>query len=235
MAKWLECWGTYAKTGPYNNVAMGGSPNNTIHGLNLLQAKSKSYGQGVLFENINNQIKVTISLIGYSVNEHLQALLNQHYVSGNFTYDWFLDVYVSENNQQSWQVVENNIKIASHSSSQNLAYANGWEQSNVKFAKVFNLPNNFTHVKIEVRGEQAGQRHQNIYKREQVIQDFKPWAIRKANIFKSLNVSSGFFKIRKSYNWIDKSKNFESDLGKNQGASRIRKDNKWKAQNKIGQ
>ena len=235
MANWLECWGTYAKTGPYNNVAMGGSPATYIHGINLTQAKEAGHGRGILFENVNNQIKVVISLVGYAVNQNMQAILNNHYISGNFTYDWFLDVYVSTDNQQSWQVIENNVKIASHNSSQNLAYASDWVKSTIYVEKNYTLPNDFTHFKIEVRGDQPAQRHQNIYTREQVIQDFKPWAIRKSNIFKSLNVSSGFFKIRKSNNWLDKSKNSESDLGKNQGASRIRKNNEWKAQNKIGQ
>lgn len=36
---WLEAWGTYAKSGPYNNVTMGGSPNGSMYGLNLTSAK----------------------------------------------------------------------------------------------------------------------------------------------------------------------------------------------------
>lgn len=232
---WYECWGTYAKTGPYNNVAMTGSPENRSLALDLSQAKNAGYGKGIEFVSENNQIKIHVNLIGTSVSDTMQAILNQGYVSGNWTYDWYADTYVSTNGGASYQVLENNILVARHGSTQALAYKGGWEQSHIDWVKSFTLPTNFTHFKIEVRGDEPAQRHQNIYTREQIITTVKPWAIRKSGVFQSLNRASGFFRIRKNGTWQEKSETENSSIGQtNQGTSRIRKNGTWLGQNKIG-
>lgn len=62
----------------------------------------------------------------------------------------------------------------------------------------------------------------------------KPWAIRKAGTFKSLNRSSGFFK-RRSGSWQDKSAQPYNAINKEGSAShKIRKSGKWLGQGKIG-
>lgn len=64
----------------------------------------------------------------------------------------------------------------------------------------------------------------------------KPWAVRKSGVFKTLNVPSGWFRIRQHNNWNDASYNENSDVGAvNKGHSRIRKSGSWKGQNKFGQ
>lgn len=68
------------------------------------------------------------------------------------------------------------------------------------------------------------------------IKYIKPWAIRKSGRFKTLDRPSGFFRIRKSGSWVDKSRHLETDVGKeNQGTSRIRKSGKWLGQNRVGE
>lgn len=63
----------------------------------------------------------------------------------------------------------------------------------------------------------------------------KPWAIRKSSVFKSLNRTTGFTRIRKSNNWTDKSEEQYSDINsENRGTSRIRRNSKWLGQNRIG-
>lgn len=232
----IECWGTYAATGPYNNVVMIGSPSATFKGLNLSQAKSAGYGKGIEFSyNSNdNTLKTHINLIGYASDTKMNYLSNQHYVSGNFTYDWYCDYYYSVDNGNSYVKIKSEL-VASHASTQGLAYVDDWVKSHINHATILSLPQNFTHVKIEVRGDEPAQRHQNIYTREVIITDFKPWAIRKLNTFKSLDRDSGFFKIRKSGNYVDKSKMQQSDTNQeNKGTARIRKSGKWVGQIKIG-
>lgn len=64
---------------------------------------------------------------------------------------------------------------------------------------------------------------------------FKPWAVRKAGIFKSLNRPSGFFK-RRITTWQDKSEQNQTLAGKEGSAShKVRQGGKWLGQGKIGQ
>lgn len=236
MANWNECWGTYAATGPYNNVVMGGSPAGSMYGLDLGPAKGAGYGNGIRFtyNSDTNVVKVEINLIGYSCDSNFQCIPNQHYVQGNFTYDWYCDFYYSTDGGHNYQSIKTEL-VARHNSDQTLAYSGNWGLSNVNYSTNLQLPANFTHVKIEVRGDEPAQRHQNIYTREIVISTFKPWAIRKSGDFKTLDVASGFFKIRKSNNWNNKSEMSLSDVNKaNAGPARVRKNGTWKGQGKLG-
>lgn len=64
---------------------------------------------------------------------------------------------------------------------------------------------------------------------------FKPWAIRKAGIFKTLSRPSGFFKRRNS-TWQDKSEQVQTLVGKEGSAPhKVRRGGKWLGQGKIGQ
>ena len=63
----------------------------------------------------------------------------------------------------------------------------------------------------------------------------KPWAIRKAGVFKTLNSQSGFFKQRKD-GWKDVSGQPTNAVGKSVSAPhRIRKSGQWLGQGQIGQ
>ena len=64
---------------------------------------------------------------------------------------------------------------------------------------------------------------------------FKPWAIRKAGIFKTLSRPSGFFK-RRITTWQDKSEQIQTLVGKEGSAThKVRQGGKWLGQGKIGQ
>lgn len=64
---------------------------------------------------------------------------------------------------------------------------------------------------------------------------FKPWAVRKAGIFKTLSRPSGFFK-RRITTWQDKSEQVQTLVGKEGSAShKLRQGGKWLGQGKIGQ
>ena len=65
--------------------------------------------------------------------------------------------------------------------------------------------------------------------------DIKPWSIRKSGTFKTLNVPSGIFQIRKGGSWVNKSKMPVTAVNvTNQGTSRIRNSGNWRGQNKFG-
>ena len=64
---------------------------------------------------------------------------------------------------------------------------------------------------------------------------FKPWAIRKSGVWKSLDNPTGRFSIRSKGQWIDKSEDSLADVGKvSKGHNRIRKNNQFKQQGKLG-
>lgn len=245
MGQWQTAWGTYSKTGPYNNVAMGGTPSGSLHGLNFSEIHKQDYGKGIYFESLNSdgtRVKVKLDLVGYSVSDSLQYIPNQKYVQGNFTYDWYADFYYSTDGGKTYTKITT-LKVADHASTQTLYQKQGWQESVIRGAWNIKLPSKFTHLKIEVRGDEPAQRHQNVYSREFVIpppppppppSKFKPWAIRKGSAFKSLETHNGWFKVRKG-GWVDKSQQNLTAVGKeNQGSSRIRKGGKWLGQNKIG-
>jgi len=106
---------------------------------------------GFKFNSLNDagtSVNIELSLVGYGSDANGKAILNQKYVQGNWTYDWYVDVYYSTDNQASWATAEQNILVAKHASTQALAYTGNWSSSTIKWNKTFNLPNNFTHLKI---------------------------------------------------------------------------------------
>ena len=79
-------------------------------------------------------------------------------------------MYASTDGGNNYSVVQKDILLAKHADTQKLAYEPNWHLSTIKWNKTFtNLPANFTHLKVEVRGSNPGDRHQNVYTREQII------------------------------------------------------------------
>lgn len=189
MAKvFQEAWGTYSRSGAPSNVAMVGSPNNSALGLDLTKAKQAGYGTGISFESHNNEgtdVTLDVNLIGMVSNS---ANGRPTYGgSGNYTapdglagyasgwdYGWWVTVQYSTNNQASWTTIVNNTKVANHATPMNLAYQEqsgrkSWREANIRWNRRLNLPNNFTHLKFEVYGDDVAERHQNIFSRIQVV------------------------------------------------------------------
>lgn len=235
---WNTFWGAYDNTGPFSNVVLGGDPSATgPFGIPLTDAHNAGFGQGIEFtDNGNYGVTFKLNLVGYAVNDSQQYVPNLHYVPYGGTYDYILIVSTSNNNQASWNQIFN-AKIFSHPGGANLCYGANWHEiaQSSQWSGFFQLPTDTTHVKIELRGEDATLPHENIYSIQQIIPEFKPWAIRKAKQWNSLNRPSGFFHIRKSGQWEDKSIMSGSETGQvNQGTSRIRKNNNWVGQGKVG-
>lgn len=226
---WYYMYGSYRATGNYNNVAMGGSPNTReFSGFNFTEAHAQGYGKGIeFFQNSDTEIGINLSLIAWAINPYSSPLYGQSYVRFNGTYKWFLDIWYKNPKEPTWQVITQGILVANHQSNQNLAYANNWQYSTINYTHTFSIPSDWSEIKFEVRGEEPGNRYQRTFYKQGITftQKAKPWAIRKGGLFKSLNRESGFFKIRKGGQWIDKLA-IENN--------KIRKSNTWENQNNIG-
>lgn len=299
---WYEAWGTWKRDpGVPSDVMMVGGPGNSHRGLPMGQAHQSGRGRGIQFTASGTSVKVDYSLVGAT---SLNAMWTGHhtgylgpgfsiYASG-WDYGWVVTIEVSTDGGNSYRTIVNEVRVATHYTPQGLAYNPGssaikpWTSAIIEWSTTVNLPDNFTHLRTEIKGTEPAQRNWNIYTREQIIpkpelttkwvnngkdlaptvvdfefhgpKDFepeykyggatetedtrthnyirwiKPWAIRKSGIFKTLDRRSGFFRIRKSGSWADKSRHLETDVGKeNQGVARIRKSGKWLGQNRIGE
>lgn len=94
---------------------------------------------------------------------------------------------------------------------------------------------NITWLKITIYGDDTFPLAYSYIQFKDIIDDYRPMAIRKNGAWKSLDNIGGFWQIRKSGKWIDVPKTSFSDDGKpNKSANQIRKSRTWKAQSKIG-
>ena len=238
---WYAGYGGYNNTGPYNNVLLVGSPTNSLPGLtnvNLTAARAEGYAQGIGFESEDGSttVNVHVNLAGVSVTDQGQLLYNQKYVPWGGRYEYYVKLSYSTDGGNTYIQYYLN-KDVSHSDTGSLLYTSGWQTQTFKRTYTVNLPENFTHLKFEIYGEDATFPYANIFTRKQVIviTDIKPWAIRKSGVFKTLNVPSGKFQIRKGGAWIDKSLTPITSVDViNQGTSRVRKSGNWRGQNKFG-
>lgn len=171
--QWQEAWGTFQRNGAPFDVAMGGSPRGTVQGIDLSEAHRNGFGQGIGFTSRNNEgtiVDIQLNLLGYTYQNGGRGSLGGYYVQYGGTYDWYFDVYASIDGGNNYGVIQKDILIAKHADTQNLAYGPNWHLSTIKWSKTFNnLPSNFTHLKVEVRGGNPGDRHQNVYTREQIV------------------------------------------------------------------
>lgn len=251
---WQEAWGTYANSGAPLDVGFVGGPSTSVLGFDLTKAKQAGYGWGINFNPLVNdgtKVRVDINLIGIPLkNGRWSGNTGAGYASPNggitasgWTYKWFVDFYYSTDNGRTYKPIQTDIEVASHDTPMALAYneqtgISHWTNAHIKTAYNLTVPSNMTHIKVEVRGEDPAQRHQNIYGREIIIPPIitlKPWAIRKSGQFKTLHRQTGRFQVRKSGRWGERSSVVATDVGKpNVGTSRLRRNRQFVCQNKIG-
>lgn len=228
--------GAYNNTGPYANVVLGGNPGDTADfGIPLATAHAKGYGYGINFEdNGNYNVTIQLNLIGYGVSDSGQYTGNGRYVIWGGRYNYILIVSVSNNGGASYRDIFNQI-IFSHDDHWTLSYMSGWETTaaNSQWSKSMQIPSDTTHVRVELKGEDATFPYANIYEIEKIIVKYRPWAVRKGGTFKSLNNPTGWLKIRKSGKWKEVETMSEANQA-NKGTSRIRKSGTWVGQDKIG-
>ncbi len=234
---WQNFHGAYDNSGPYANVVLGGNPgNNADFGFPLATAHSKGYGKGINFSDDGNYgVTFTLDLVGYGVTDVGTYIGNGKYVQYGGKYNYILIISVSNNNKSSWREIYNQV-IFSHADTWPLAYSSGWETvaQNSQWSGKLQLPTDTTHVKVELRGEDATLPYENIYSIQQVIPEFRPWAVRKGGKFLTCNRNTGFTRIRKNGSWQDINK--MTEVGQtNKGTSRIRHSNNWVGQKKVGE
>lgn len=238
---WLDFWGAYMHTGYYNNVALVGSPNDVLgrFNANLTQAHQNGYGYGIQFsQNDNGTIHVDINLVGISVGSSGQAVYGQHYVQYGGRYNYKLTIWTSNNNQSSWNTVYSGW-VFSHGDTWYLAYAGNWTQTAQcsQWSGNINIADDTTHVMVNLTGEQPVYDMSVVYTIDQVITEYRPWAVRKNGKFLSCNRKTGFTRIRKKENdtlmWTDIEKMTEGGQT-NKGTSRIRHTD-WKGQKRVGE
>ena len=202
---WQNFHGAYDNTGPYANVVLGGNPGDTAD-FGFPLAIAHSKGYGK----------------GINFSD-----------DGNYGVTFTLDL-VGYGVTDAGQYTGNG-KYVQYGG--RLAYSSGWETvaQNSQWSGKLQLPTDTTHVKVELRGEDATFPYENIYSIQQVIPDFRPWAVRKGGIFYSLDRATGWFKKRVKDSWVTIGKYSADKANKeNQGSSRIRKNGKWVGQGKIG-
>lgn len=250
--RWNVAWGTYANSGAPFDVGMVGGDDEVLGFPTNKAVQESGHGRGIRFTSLNNEgtkVKIELSLIGISLkNGEWVASNSAGYASPNgiigtgWSYKWLVDISYSIDGGKTYKNLEDNILVATHLTPMALAFNNqsniqSWKEANIEWVGYINLPPNFTHLRFEVKGEEPAQRHQNIYTREIVIPPtFKAWCIRKQDKFLTLDRGSGFFKIRNSGNWVDKSINLVSTIRQeNKGNHRIRKQGEWLGQNRIGE
>lgn len=234
---WLDFWGGYLHDGPYNNVVLLGSPNGTgPFSSNLNQAHNAGYGYGINFsQNDNGSVHTKINLVGFALDSNGSVLYGQHYVRFGGTYNYILNIQTSNDNQKSWKTIFNR-QIFSHGDSWNLCYGSYWTDvaQHSQYQCDINIEENATHVKVCLTGERPTDKMSVIYTIEQVIQDYRPWAVRKGGKFLTCNRNTGFTRIRKNGSWQDIKKMTECGQT-NKGTSRIRHSNNWVGQKKVGE
>lgn len=255
---WQESWGTWKKDPNVpRDVMMVGSPNGRARGLDLTKAHNAGLGYGIGFTSNNNagtSVKVEYNLVGVA-SLNAQASIPSSSLSGyvspgggifnsGWGYEWYTQIDISTDNQRSWKTILGSTKVATHYTPQALAYTEGrgslkgWKQAVIRWSITLSLPSNFTHLRIEVRGDNPAQRMYNIFERRIIIPppaDFRPWATRKSGKFKSHELAKGWFKIRQSGIWKDISLMSIADKNvANKGKHRIRKGSVWKGQSQIG-
>ena len=92
---WYAGYGGYNNTGPYYNVLLVGSPDNSLPGLNnvdLTSARAEGYAQGIGFESEDGStnVKVHVNLAGVAVTDQGRLVYNQYYVQFGGRYNYFV-------------------------------------------------------------------------------------------------------------------------------------------------
>lgn len=251
---WYNAIGTYSRTGPFRDVALVGGHDN-VNGFDTSVAIQNGGGKGIQFTPLNDEatnLKVELSLVAVGFDNGNYTSDVDGYVgsdgtvySGGHDYSWLVQYEYSTDGGNNYKVINEWTKIATHSTPQALAYKSeaglkDWKNTIVNYnVTLTNLPSDFTHVRVEVRGDEPAERYKNVYTRQQIVKpkpNIKPWAIRKSGVFETHNRPSGYMKIRKSGTFVDKSEILESDVNQpNKGSSRVRKSGSFVGQNKIGQ
>ena len=202
---WLDFWGAYMHTGIYGNVVLIGSPNNTVSkfGADLTTAHNNGVGYGIEFtQNDDGRVHVHINLVAMATDQSGNVQTGgRHYVQYGGNYNYKLTIWTSNNNQASWNTVYSGW-VFSHPDTWYLAYSGNWLQTSQssQWEGDVSIASDTTHVMVNLTGENPAYDMSVVYTIDQVITEFRPWAVRKSQRWLSCNRKTGFTQIRK---WID--------------------------------
>lgn len=259
MSEWTKFYnfyGGFAKTGTAQDVALiGGEAKPYPFGVNLERANKSGFAKGIRFKNTDRVVTMECSLAPIVLNfQTAKPIYNKTYVNYGGKYDWFLEIATStdpnaKSDDSKYKVIQNE-KVLTHNwylpflykedGQGGLTWRNGCKSSS--FTKTFTVADDVKWVRFTLSG--ANPKYpKNIYlKIEQIIlppvkpQKFRPFAIRKGQIFKTLDTESGFLKIRKNGNFQDiELMKFTDTNNVNSGSCRIRKGGNFVGQGKIGE
>lgn len=236
---YLDVFGGAVGTGTIRDVYFVGGPSRSIQGFDLSEPKAEGHGRGIGFEVNGTNVNIQASLVGMVVNtNNLYASDWHEYYPYNGLYEWYLTIYYSTSGAGGpWQTAVNRKLMAQHQGSPPAGLGRRWRETFIEYSTSTTIPENATHIKVSVfERDRTNFSRDPIFPIEMIKpKDIKPWAIRKSGSFKTFNRPSGWFKIRKSRAWSDKSLQKEADINQvNKGVHRIRKGGSWKGQNKLG-
>lgn len=243
--KYYTFYGGYSESGGNNNVVLGGDPSTSLQkfNLNMTNIHAQGYGQGIGFDNEENLVYFNLNLVPFAVADNVafidgkqRYIGNGHLVDTDYTYKWFLKISIKNANEQEYKTISTE-NVFIHKGHEPMYNTTGWETtaSKSQHEGTFTIVDETTNIRFELYGEEVFSPFQITFTREQIIRTFKPWAIRKSNIWKTLNRPSGYTKIRKSNNWQKVKEDEIKKIGQaNQGHNRIRKNGVFIQQNKKG-
>lgn len=258
---WKPIFGGYNHTAGFHDVVVAGSPEGSILGMGLAQAHAEGYGKGVGFSVIQEatggsyDVVINLNLVSMSVDANNNwdgedGVHFQYQPGQDYMYKYVLRINYSTDGGTTYPTQVENVTfsdpngpfcfLANPGVNYPLAYYGGWQITASKgiWQGRFRLPPNTTNISVSIVGAEAAAMMPNYYKIEEIIvkdEDYRPMAIRKDLNWKSLNSKSGFLKIRKGGSWNDIPKISDADSRQaNKGSSRVRKNETWIAQPKIG-
>ncbi|EGO8428651.1 hypothetical protein P0E66_13960 [Enterococcus faecalis] len=202
------------------------------------------YGKGVSVTEISKDVyRFNLSLVGYAISAATGKYLASYYFGDRSTeYQWIIKVALSYDavtdpkKAKYTQLFQENFKKKYYGGDPLYGYTN-WHTKAYEgtTSNTFTATTKDCWIRIEIYGEPAVTPLYAYFKLASAIEDFRPFAIRKGNTFKSLDTAKGFLRIRKSGSWKEIPKMSYGDVGKvNKGTARIRKNGKWVGQGKIG-
>lgn len=256
--KFYQFYGGYAKSGNAQDVALvGGETKPYPFGVNLERANKSGFAKGIRFKNNDRVVTLECSLAPIVLNfKTAKPIYDKTYVNYGGKYDWFLEIATSDDpnaksDDSKYKVIQNE-KVLTHNwylpflykedGNGGLTWRNGCKSSS--FSKTFTVGENVKWVRFILSGDNPKYPKSIYLKIEQIIlpppppkpRKFRPFAIRKGQIFKSLNTESGFLKIRKSGAFQDiELMKFTDTNNANMGSCQIRKGGVFVGQGKFGE
>lgn len=251
--EWHRFYGGYSRSGTtITNRLICGSPDNTflINGatntsqpVQLATAHASNVGKGIGFEADGYNVSYAIDGVMASVYDSGVWNANSGYYveSSSGFYDWYLTITTSNNGGSTYPNTIFSGLLFHHpwrSVSIYSTLGNGWltdARNLCQYQGSFTLDSSVTHVKFELTGADVFSPDSIIFPIEEIIQDFRPGAMRIGNQYYSLDRDRGMMRIRQNGTWLDVPKimyNQEGQVG--QGSSRMRINNQWLGQSPLG-